>query len=174
MGTISEKIFSRAAGTEAKANDFVLADIDYAMAHDGTSVLTVNAFKEMEMNKVWDPSRIIIPFDHIAPANNETSATLQKEIREWVKKQGIPNFYELGKESAIRCFLKMDSLYLENWLWELIRTPAPMELSGLLQQAWELRTWLKFLPQVSSGLRCLRVSGLLLREGLGKGFMQKI
>ncbi|MFY9201574.1 MAG: 3-isopropylmalate dehydratase large subunit, partial [Methanosarcina flavescens] len=34
LGTISEKIFSRAAGTEAKANDFVLADIDYAMAHD--------------------------------------------------------------------------------------------------------------------------------------------
>ena len=97
MGTISEKIFSRAAGAEAKANDFVLADIDYAMAHDGTSVLAVNAFKEMEMKKVWDPSRIVIPFDHIAPANNETSATLQKEIREWVKEQGIPNFYEVGE-----------------------------------------------------------------------------
>ena len=97
MGTISEKIFSRASGKEVKANDFVLADVDYAMAHDGTSVLTVNAFKEMEMEKVWDPSKIIIPFDHITPANNETSATLQKEIREWVKEQGIPNFYEIGE-----------------------------------------------------------------------------
>ncbi len=97
MGTISEKILSRAAGTEAKANDFVMADVDYAMAHDGTSILAVNAFKEMGIEKVWDPSRIIIPFDHIAPANNETSATLQKEIREWVKEQGIPNFYELGE-----------------------------------------------------------------------------
>ena len=67
------------------------------ISHDGTSVLAVNAFKEMEMKKVWDPSRIVIPFDHIAPANNETSATLQKEIREWVKEQGIPNFYELGE-----------------------------------------------------------------------------
>ncbi len=97
MGTISEKIFSRAVGKEAKANDFVLADVDYAMAHDGTSILAVNAFKEMEMKKVWDPSRIVIPFDHIAPANTETSATLQKEIREWVKEQGIPNFYEIGE-----------------------------------------------------------------------------
>jgi methanogen homoaconitase large subunit len=97
LGTISEKIFSRATGTEAKANDFVLANIDYAMAHDGTSILTVNAFKEMEMKKVWDPSRIVIPFDHIAPANTETSATLQKEIREWVKEQEIPNFYEVGE-----------------------------------------------------------------------------
>ena len=97
MGTISEKIFSRAVGKEAKASDFVLADVDYAMAHDGTSILAVNAFKEMEMKKVWDPSRIVIPFDHIAPANTETSATLQKEIREWVQEQGIPNFYEIGE-----------------------------------------------------------------------------
>jgi methanogen homoaconitase large subunit len=97
LGTISEKIFTRASGKEVKATDFVLADVDYAMAHDGTSVLTVNAFKEMGTEKVWDPSKIIIPFDHIAPANNETSATLQKEIREWVKEQGIPNFYEIGE-----------------------------------------------------------------------------
>ena len=55
MGTMSEKSLSWAAGTEAKANDFVLADIDYAMAHDGTSILAVNAFKEMGIEKVWDP-----------------------------------------------------------------------------------------------------------------------
>ena len=97
MGTISEKIFSRAAGTEAKANDFVLANVDYAMAHDGTSVLAVKAFKEMEVEKVWDPERIVIPFDHIAPANNETAAGLQHEIREWIQEQQIPNFYEVGE-----------------------------------------------------------------------------
>ena len=63
MGTISEKIFSRASGKEVKATDFVLADVDYAMAHDGTSVLRVNALKEMGTERVWDPSKIIIPFD---------------------------------------------------------------------------------------------------------------
>jgi homoaconitase/3-isopropylmalate dehydratase large subunit len=47
MLTISEKILSRAAGTDARAGDFVLADIDCAMAHDGTSVLAVKAFTEM-------------------------------------------------------------------------------------------------------------------------------
>jgi len=97
LGTISEKIFSRTAGSEAKANDFVLANVDYAMAHDGTSVLAVKAFKEMEVEKVWDPERIVIPFDHIAPANTETSAGLQHEIREWIQEQQIPNFYEVGE-----------------------------------------------------------------------------
>lgn len=96
MPTISEKILGRAAGKPAIAGDFVIADVDYAMAHDGTSVLAVKAFKEMGIKKVWDPKRIIIPFDHIAPANNETAAKLQQSIRKWVKEQGITNFSDIG------------------------------------------------------------------------------
>lgn len=97
MPTISEKILSRACGKPAKADDFVIANIDYAMAHDGTSVLAVKAFKEMGVKKVWNPKRIIIPFDHIAPANNETAAKLQQSIRKWVKEQGITNFFDVGE-----------------------------------------------------------------------------
>jgi len=96
MPTISEKILSRASGKTASAGDFVIANIDYAMAHDGTSVLAVKAFKEMGAKKVWDPTRIIIPFDHIAPANNETAAKLQQGIRQWIKEQGIINFFDVG------------------------------------------------------------------------------
>jgi methanogen homoaconitase large subunit len=50
----------------------------------------------MGIKKVWDPKRIIIPFDHIAPANNETAAKLQQGIRKWVKEQGITNFSDIG------------------------------------------------------------------------------
>ncbi len=96
MPTISEKILSRASGSSARADDFVIANIDFAMAHDGTSVLAVKAFKEMGAKKVWDPERIIIPFDHIAPANNETAAKLQQGIRQWIKEQGITNFFDIG------------------------------------------------------------------------------
>ncbi len=97
MPTISEKILSRSSGKQAYADDFVISKIDYAMAHDGTSVLAVRAFEEMASKKVWDPDRIIIPFDHIAPANNETAAKLQKSIREWIKEQGITNFFDVGE-----------------------------------------------------------------------------
>ncbi|HID26822.1 MAG TPA: 3-isopropylmalate dehydratase large subunit [Methanosarcinales archaeon] len=97
MPTISEKIFSRASNTKnVHANDFVVADIDYAMAHDGTSVLAVKAFKDMGMERVWNPDKIIIFFDHIAPANSELSAKLHKKIRNWTKDQGIKNFYDIG------------------------------------------------------------------------------
>ncbi len=97
MPTISEKILSRASGKPAAEDDFVIANIDYAMAHDGTSVLAVKAFNEMGAKKVWNPERIIIPFDHIAPANNENAAKLQQNIRKWVKEQGIINFFDVGE-----------------------------------------------------------------------------
>lgn len=96
MGTISEKILSKAAGKESKADDFVVAKIDYAMAHDGTSILAVRSFRQMGIDKVWDPSRIVIPFDHLVPANNETTALLQKDIRDWASFQKIKHFYDVG------------------------------------------------------------------------------
>lgn len=98
MSTISEKIFSRATGDkEVKANEFVIANADYAMAHDGTSVLAVRSFRKMGIGKVWDPERIVIPFDHLTPANTDTTAALQHNIREWIKEQKIRNFYDVGE-----------------------------------------------------------------------------
>ncbi len=95
--TISEKILSRASGTDARSGDFVLAGIDCAMAHDGTSVLAVKAFTEMGATRVWDPDRIVIPFDHIIPSNKETTSELHRKIREWVRSQGIHNFFDIGE-----------------------------------------------------------------------------
>ncbi|MBC7080566.1 MAG: 3-isopropylmalate dehydratase large subunit [Methanothrix sp.] len=107
MPTISEKILSRASGTEAEAGDIVDAEIDYAMSHDGTSVLAIKAFREMGSEKVWDKSRIVIPFDHIVPANNETAATLQAEVRRWARAQGIENFYDCGHGICHQVFCEM-------------------------------------------------------------------
>ncbi|ADI74229.1 3-isopropylmalate dehydratase [Methanohalobium evestigatum Z-7303] len=96
MGTISEKIFSRASGEQVKADEFVIADVDYAMAHDGTSILAVKSFRDMGVEKVWNPERIVIPFDHLAPANTEITASLQNDIRNWINDQQIEHFYEIG------------------------------------------------------------------------------
>lgn len=97
VGTISEEILGRASGKKAHAGEFVIAKVDYAMSHDGTSVLAVKAFKDMLVEKVWDPGRIVIPFDHLAPANNETTALLQKELREWASAQDISHLYDVGE-----------------------------------------------------------------------------
>jgi len=97
LATISEKIFSRASGHRAEAGEIVEAEVDYAMSHDGTSVLAIKAFREMGSERVWDPDRIVVPFDHIVPANNSTAADLQREVRAWAIDQGIVHFYEGGR-----------------------------------------------------------------------------
>ena len=99
IGTISQKIFSRASGSArmVEPGEIVEAGVDYAMSHDGTSVLAIRAFKEMGCDRVWDPERIVIPFDHIVPANNETAAELQRDVRAWAKEQKITNFFDCGQ-----------------------------------------------------------------------------
>lgn len=97
VATISEKIFSRASGERAEAGEIVEAKVDYAMSHDGTSVLAIKAFREMGSERVFDPERIVIPFDHIVPANNSTAADLQREVRSWAKDQKIVHFYDGGR-----------------------------------------------------------------------------
>ncbi len=80
----------------AEPGEIVEAGIDYAMSHDGTSVLAIRSFREMGSERVWDPERVVVPFDHIVPANNETAADLQREVREWAREQKIAHFFDCG------------------------------------------------------------------------------
>ncbi|MFZ3049882.1 MAG: 3-isopropylmalate dehydratase large subunit [Methanothrix sp.] len=98
MATISQKILSRASGYDgmAEPGEIVEAEIDYAMSHDGTSVLAIRSFREMGSERVWDPDRVVVPYDHIVPANNETAADLQREVRNWVREQKISHFFDCG------------------------------------------------------------------------------
>ncbi len=93
--TMAEKILSRASGEDAEAGDVVVAEIDVAMVHDITGPLTVEALREMGVEKVWDPSKIVVLFDHQVPADSIESAENHRMMREFVKEQGIEHFYDI-------------------------------------------------------------------------------
>jgi 3-isopropylmalate/(R)-2-methylmalate dehydratase large subunit len=92
--TVSEKILSRASGTKVSAGEIVQAQVDRAMSHDNAAMVS-EIFQSLEYDTVWDRNRIVIPIDHRAPANIIEVANAQKRIREFVKKQSIPNFYDI-------------------------------------------------------------------------------
>ena len=95
--TISEKILSKHSGQkEVYAREFVDADIDLAMSHDNT-VLVSNIFNEIGVKKVWNPSKIIVVLDHRTPANSIKTAENHKRIREFVKIQYIKHFFDVGE-----------------------------------------------------------------------------
>ncbi len=92
--TLSEKIFSRAAKKTARAGEFVMAEIDRAMIHDITGPLAVKGFYEIAGGdaKVWDPSRIVILFDHQVPADSLKAAENHIMLRKFANEQRILNY----------------------------------------------------------------------------------
>jgi len=94
--TISEKIFSKASGKAVKAGEFVMANVDRAMTHDITGPLAVEGFYEImrdkEQKKVWDPSKIVIIFDHQVPADSLNAAANHIMLRKFAREQGITNY----------------------------------------------------------------------------------
>ncbi|WP_088336400.1 homoaconitase large subunit [Methanopyrus sp. KOL6] len=93
--TMAEKILSRASGEDAEAGDIVVANIDVAMVHDITGPITVQRFKEMGVERVWNPSKIVVLFDHQVPADSVEAAENHRMMREFVEEQGIEHFYDV-------------------------------------------------------------------------------
>jgi 3-isopropylmalate/(R)-2-methylmalate dehydratase large subunit len=95
--TLAEKILARASGrSRVSPDEVVVAAVDLAMSHENADLVR-KSFLEIGVERVWDPSRIVIIFDHRVPAESEKTATTHKAIREFVAAQGIENFYDVGR-----------------------------------------------------------------------------
>ena len=95
--TISEKILAKHSGQKkVYAGEFVDADIDLAMSHDNT-VLVSTIFNEIGIKKVCNPDKIVVVLDHRTPANTSKTAENHKIIREFIKEQNITNFFDIGE-----------------------------------------------------------------------------
>jgi len=93
---ITEKILARASNRrEVSPGEIVEARIDLAMLHENTGTPAVMAFREIGLDRVWDPSKIIVIFDHNAPASTEVAAGLHKYMRAFVKEFKIGTFYDI-------------------------------------------------------------------------------
>jgi len=95
--TISEKILAKASGNkDVCAGDFVDAEIDLAMSHDNTFLVST-IFNEIGVKNVWNPDKIVIVLDHRTPANTIKTAENHKHIRKFAKKQNITHFFDVGE-----------------------------------------------------------------------------
>ena len=90
--TIVEKIFSRKCRREMRAGEVVMAPVDGAMIHDITGPLAIQKFYEMGGERVFDPGRIIMLFDHQIPADSISAATNHAYMRKFAKEQDIHNY----------------------------------------------------------------------------------
>jgi 3-isopropylmalate/(R)-2-methylmalate dehydratase large subunit len=93
--TIAQKILARSCGRDSvEVGEIISARVDRAMSHENAKLVS-DTFKEIGVPKVWDPTRIVILFDHRTPANTIKTAEGHQAVRAFVKRQGIPNFLDM-------------------------------------------------------------------------------
>jgi 3-isopropylmalate/(R)-2-methylmalate dehydratase large subunit len=108
--TISDKILEKASGRSVSAGDIVVANLDYVMANDGTAPLAIKFFRELGGKKVWNPERVVLFIDHIAPSQNEEISASHNFIRTFAVEQGIENFYDVGSGICHKVMLEKHAL----------------------------------------------------------------
>jgi len=83
--TLAEKILSEKSGTEARAGDIVVAQVDLGFIQDTTGPLTVRQFREAGFREVSGSLRTAVFLDHAAPSPNRELANDHLFLREFVR-----------------------------------------------------------------------------------------
>lgn len=92
-----EKIFANAAGKDSVVTgEIVNCRVDLAGIND-LYLQTVRSFYEMGGRKVHDPNKIVVFFDHYAPASTIQQAENQKQFRRFCQEQGIELLMDINQ-----------------------------------------------------------------------------
>ncbi len=95
--------------------DIVVVDVDLAMAQDSTGPLAIRSLDEMGIDKLHDPSKVLLIIDHTFPAADEKVANLHALIRDFVSRHN--------------CLLVEGSIS-HQYILEYLATPGMMILGA--------------------------------------------
>ena len=68
------------------AGDIAIIDVDLAMVQDSTGPLAIRSLNEMRVDKLFNPSRVLLVIDHTFPAADEKVANLHAMMRSFASK----------------------------------------------------------------------------------------
>ncbi len=95
--TFAEKVLAKKAGLkEVVPGQIVEITPDVALSHDNTAPI-YGIFKEMGGDQVFRPEMHAVFLDHAAPAPTTKHAENHRVIRDFVRDQCIPHFFEVGR-----------------------------------------------------------------------------
>ena len=95
--TFAEKLLSRNSEVENPVpGQIVTVKPDHLLSHDNTAAIIGKIKDDLEKYGVCSKDLHCIIIDHVCPASSEKDATNHKQIREYVNKYGINNFFDAG------------------------------------------------------------------------------
>jgi 3-isopropylmalate/(R)-2-methylmalate dehydratase large subunit len=96
QATLVEKVIARAAGVASvRPGDIVVAQVDFAFAHDSSGPRRWKPILEQLGRGLWDPSRVAIVSDHFSPAADAESAAILKLTRDFARQYEVGNFFDM-------------------------------------------------------------------------------
>ena len=104
--TITEKILASHAGLpKVEPGDLVECRVDMLFANDITAPLAIQQFERIGVDRVFDPDRVAFVLDHYSPSKDIASAEQCRITREFVRKHGLPHFYDVGRAGIAHVLL---------------------------------------------------------------------
>ena len=94
--TISQKILKANGVEDVSPGAFGLARCDLVLLNEVSGAVATRSFERMGATKVFDPERVALVLDHFVPAKDVKSAQLAANLRDFAKKYGIDNLWEVG------------------------------------------------------------------------------
>ena len=93
--TIAEKILAAKSGrASVTPGEIVEAYPDLVMSHTATW-RSVSVMERIGATKLYDPDRLAVVLDHIAPAKTEKNAADHMKCRKFVAEYGVKKFYDV-------------------------------------------------------------------------------
>ncbi len=99
---IVEKILARAAGRDkVSPDDVIFANIDKVMIHDVSGPGVIKVFDKLKkqginVDKLWDPSKVWVAEDHFVPSADKISAENIVKLQNFTKNYGIEKHFKYG------------------------------------------------------------------------------
>ncbi len=98
--TVAQKVLAQAGGQEkAPVGDLIVVEPDITAVHHRAGEV-VRQFKEIGTEYVWNPEKISIALSRCADSETAVPANEYQEVREFVRRQGIRQFYDLHEGSC--------------------------------------------------------------------------
>ncbi len=95
--TLAEKILSDHTNQkQVIPGEFITVRVDLILANDITAPIAIREFRQLGLECVFDPKRIVFVPDHFTPAKDVASAEQVKLTQQFAREQGI-GFFELGQ-----------------------------------------------------------------------------
>ena len=111
--TITEKILDSHSGKDVvRPGELINAHIDTVMCHDVTTPPAISMLENLDMDRIFDPEKIVVIPDHFVPNKDIKSAELAKRLKEWVHRHGLKNYYEVGQNGVCHAVLSEDGWVL--------------------------------------------------------------